>query len=106
MDGGPGADTINGGDGIDRALYTNSPTGTGHHDRRVPTTPTAPGQRARTSATDVESITGGNGNDPITGSCFANTLAGQGGNDTLNGDTSRLAVGGGDFMGGGLGETR
>ena len=52
----------------------------------------------------VESITGGNGNDTITGSCFANTLAGQGGNDTLNGDPAGCAVGGGDFMGGGLGD--
>ena len=51
----------------------------------------------------VESITGGNGNDTLTGSCFANTLAGQGGNDTINGDPAGCAVGGGDFMGGGLG---
>ncbi len=51
----------------------------------------------------VESVTGGNGDDNLTGSCFANTLAGQGGNDTLNGDPVACAVFGGDFMGGGTG---
>ncbi len=87
--GGPGTDTINGGGGIDRALYPNSPGDLTSRSTTAPTTPTAPAA-PRTSATDVESITGGNGNDTITGSCFANTLAGQGGNDTLNGDPSRL----------------
>ena len=60
----------------------------------------------------IESVTGSTLGDTITGSCFANTFAGDpgsasgdaGGNDTLNGDPNTCAGGNGtDFMGGGEG---
>ena len=104
LTGGLGNDTLDGGPGIDRALYSSSPGRPG--TSRSGTAPTTPMASVGTDSIldTVESITGGNGNDTITGSCFANTLAGQGGNDTLNGDPSGCAVGGGDFMGGGLGD--
>ena len=63
---------------------------------------------------DVESVTGTNFGDTITGNCFANTFAGEagttdgsaGGNDTLNGDPAAgctAAAGSADFFGGGEG---
>jgi len=102
MTGGDGNDILDGGPGIDRALYTtgnttitidnvaNDKDGLGSNNENVKDT--------------VESITGSSGKDNITGSCFANTLAGQNGDDTLNGDPTTCATYGGDFMGGGAGD--
>ena len=62
--------------------------------------------------TDVESITGSNvATDTLTGSCAANTIAGDSGTtdagagaaDTINGDPAACAPNGGDFLGGGEG---
>jgi Ca2+-binding RTX toxin-like protein len=102
MTGGDGNDILDGGPGIDRALYTTGDTtitmdnvnndkdGLGSNNENVMDT--------------VESITGSSGKDNITGSCFSNTLAGQNGDDTLNGDPTTCASYGGDFMGGGDGK--
>jgi len=101
MTGNDGGDILDGGPGIDRALYTTGNTsitmdnaandmdGLGSNNENVMDT--------------VESITGSSGNDNITGSCFSNTFAGQNGNDTLNGDPTTCGSYGGDFMGGGAG---
>ena len=103
LEGGAGNDAIDGGPGIDRAIYSNAPGALGI------TVGDGPNDSDGFGGTDtvldtVESITGGPGADSITGSCPANTLAGQGGNDTLKGDPAGCAVGGGDFLGGGLGD--
>jgi Ca2+-binding RTX toxin-like protein len=102
MTGNAGDDTFDGGPGIDRVLYTTGNTqitidnvaddhdGVGSNNDNVKDT--------------VESITGSSGNDNITGSCFSNTLAGQNGDDSLNGDPTTCGSYGGDFMGGGAGK--
>jgi Ca2+-binding RTX toxin-like protein len=60
--------------------------------------------------THIESITGSDFGDTLTGSCANNTLAPVSGNDTVNGDPdppgtdNDCAVFGNDFMGGGNGQ--
>lgn len=103
MDGGPGSDSISGGSGIDRALYTNSVTAMTVTIDGNANDADGTGATSENVGTDVESITGGNGDDSIEGSCLNNTLAGQGGNDTINGDPNVCGVYGVDFMGGGTG---
>jgi hypothetical protein len=101
MTGGDEDDVLDGGPGIDRALYTTGTTtitidnSANDHDGL--------GSDHENVMDTVESITGSSGNDTITGSCFSNTLAGQNGNDTLNGDPTTCGSYGGDFMGGGAG---
>jgi Ca2+-binding RTX toxin-like protein len=100
MTGGSGNDTFDGGPGIDRAIYT---TGGALTITMADNTANDTGDGTDNVMDTVESITAGGGSDTITGSCFSNTLAGQGGNDTLNGDPTTCGSYGGDFMGGGLG---
>ena len=103
LTGGPGNDTLDGGPGIDRALYVSSTGGTDV------TIGDGPNDSDGLGGTDnlldsIESITGGPGADVLTGSCLPNTLAGQGGNDTIVGSPAGCAVPSGDFMGGGTGD--
>jgi Ca2+-binding RTX toxin-like protein len=98
MTGGSGNDVFDGGPGIDRAIYTS-----GNLNITIDNTANDTGDGTDNVMDTVESITGGSGNDTITGSCFSNTLAGQAGNDTLNGDPTTCGSYGGDFMGGGAG---
>jgi Ca2+-binding RTX toxin-like protein len=101
MQGNDGSDVFDGGPGIDRALYT-----TGNITITIDNVANDNDGLAGSSENvkdTVESITGATGNDTITGSCFANTFAGQNGNDILNGDPTTCASYGGDFMGGGTG---
>ena len=51
-----------------------------------------------TSILNIENVTGGSGNDTLTGSAGSNNLSGGAGNDTLNGN------GGTDVMVGGIGD--
>jgi Ca2+-binding RTX toxin-like protein len=116
-----GNDTINGDAGIDRVLYSvgcsESPPSI---SITIDGTANDSGCNSETTenvGTTVESVTGSTGNDTITGSCFANTIAGDpgsangdaGGVDTINGDpsggclTSSFPSGSTDFMGGGEG---
>jgi Ca2+-binding RTX toxin-like protein len=93
VDGGTGADIMVGGPGIDRADYSarsgnlTIDVGGGANDA-------GEGDDVRP---DVENITGGSGNDTLTGSLAANDLAGGPGDDTLNG------LGGNDNLDGGAG---
>lgn len=88
LDGQSGADSISGGAGVDKALYAS---------RTLPatvdidgawddgTTEDVSGTRRDNVMTDMESITGGTGDDTLTGSAGANTLEGGKGADTLSG---------------------
>jgi hypothetical protein len=126
LDGGPGDydDDYDGGTGIDRVVYgiisghtytcTSQPvfvTMDNVADDDSCGNSNADAQNVRDS---VESVTGSTLGDTITGSCFANTFAGDpgsasgdpGGNDTLNGDPTAgctAAAGSTDFLGGGEG---
>ncbi len=88
LDGQSGADSLSGGANTDRVLYAS---------RTLPatvdidgvsddgTTEDVSGTRRDNVMTDVESITGGSGDDTLTGNAFANTLDGGKGADTLSG---------------------
>jgi len=101
MTGNDESDVLDGGPGIDRAIYTTGNT-TITIDN-VATDNDGLGSTAENVKDTVESITGASGNDTITGSCFSNTLAGQNGTDILRGDPTTCGSYGGDFMGGGAG---
>jgi Ca2+-binding RTX toxin-like protein len=86
-----GNDTLNGGSGVDTVSYS------GHDGNVFADNDGAIGDdgvhvnsdvifdEADTIGTDVENITGGNGNDVLTGNFFANVLDGGPGNDRLRG---------------------
>ncbi len=83
LDGGAGSDTLAGGAGTDVVSYAG---------RSLPLTVTLDGQPGDGEAleddevrTDVESVTGGSGNDTLTGGPLADTLSGGAGADTLAG---------------------
>jgi hypothetical protein len=123
LDGGQGDfdDDYDGGAGIDRVVYGIIPgftytctaqavrvTMDNNDNDRSCADSSADDQTVRDS---VESVTGSTLGDMITGSCFANTFAGDpgsasgdaGGNDTLNGDPTAgctSAAGSTDFLGG------
>jgi hypothetical protein len=120
LEGYPGADAFDGDAGIDRVLYGGSENPC---EQAIVVTidNTANDTGCRTTggadtgdnlANTIESITGSHFGDAITGSCFANTFAGDpgttnndvGGNDVLNGDPAAgCNPGSPDFMGGGEG---
>jgi len=121
-DSGDDGDDYDGGSGIDRVVY-GSLTGFTYTCDSQPVVVTINNSTGDDSCSDgdddnenvrdsVESVTGSNLGDTITGSCFANTFAGDtgstnngvGGNDTLNGDpASGCSPNGTDFLGGGEG---
>ena len=83
------ADTVDGGDGRDRAAF---------HARREPLRATPAGSSDGDVFTGVEDVTGGAGDDVITGDDGNNSLGGGGGDDRIDGGAGddRLAGGGGD----------
>ena len=80
--GGAGADVLNGGTGSDTASYATSTTA-------VTANLTTPGSNLGDAAGDtytgIENLTGGSGNDTLTGNASGNVLDGGAGNDSLNG---------------------
>jgi Ca2+-binding RTX toxin-like protein len=98
LTGGAGVDSFDGGDGIDIADYS---------DRSAALTLSMTGSAidgGTETYVDIEGLTGGSGNDTITGGAGADRLAGGGGNDSLVGGlgNDRLEGGGGNdsFTGG------
>ena len=95
-----GADTINGGAGLDTADYS---------EKTLPVVVTLAGATAATVSVggiaedtlrNIENITGGSGNDIVTGDTLANVLSGGGGIDSFTGG------GGADTFTGGAGVDR
>jgi Ca2+-binding RTX toxin-like protein len=83
LDGGGGSDAILGGDGLDTASYAG-------RTASVSVDLAASGGNGEAGendviAGDVESVTGGQGNDTIAGRDDTNILMGGGGNDTIDG---------------------
>ncbi len=104
LDGGSGNDAISGGGGLDTADYSTRTTGV-----TVTLDGTAnDGESGETDDidTDVENVSGGIGNDSLTGSASANVLSGNSGADTLiagDGDDTLLPGLGTDSVSGGAG---
>jgi Ca2+-binding RTX toxin-like protein len=95
LDGGTGADTLTGGDGRDVADYS-SRTSDVTVDLDGAADDGEAGERDNVRP-DVEDVTGGSGDDRLTGDGGANVLSGGGGDDTLDGR------GGPDTLSGGPG---
>ncbi|WP_433792533.1 calcium-binding protein [Actinoplanes sp. CA-252034] len=99
LHGGPGSDVLLGGPGLDYVSY---------QDRTRPVTVDLDGARSDDGQTgewdtvgaDVEAVSGGNGNDVLTGNAAANGLLGGPGNDVLRGG------GGDDGLDGSTGSDR
>ena len=114
LNGGDGNDTLNGGDGndtLDGGLGADSISGGGvaststrRRTQREPrgsrlrsmTSRTTACGRGRQRQTDVEVVTGGDGDDSLTGSPQTNELEGGAGNDTLDGGLGSDSMAGGD----------
>jgi Ca2+-binding RTX toxin-like protein len=94
LDGGTGADILNGGAGTaDVVTYVSrSADVTVDIDGAADDGETGENDNVQT---DVETLTGGSGIDTLTGSSAANTLNGGGGNDTLDGATGADVLNGG-----------
>lgn len=105
LDGGPGADTLNGGAGNDYLLYWTRNAAVSVSFDGVANDGEA-GENDIVGA-DVESAIGGNGSDTITGDARANTLLGDDGADTViggGGADSLFGSSGIDFLDGGTGD--
>ena len=89
-----GADTFNGGSGIDKVSYASR---TATVVIRMDNTLADDGElgEADKIAGDVENVTTGSGNDSITGSSAANVLDGGSGNDTISGGAGNDTIIGG-----------
>jgi Ca2+-binding RTX toxin-like protein len=94
LTGGAGADALIGGDGIDTASYATSTTAV---IADLVRTAGNTGDAAGDFYVGIENLTGGSGNDTLTGDFNANVLDGGAGNDLLVGD------GGADTLIGGTG---
>ncbi|ANP46460.1 beta strand repeat-containing protein [Candidatus Viadribacter manganicus] len=85
LNGGAGNDTLNGGTGVDTATYVNETdamfvdlaTGTARRG--------SAGASVEDTLAQIENVTGGGGDDVLTGNNSANILAGGVGNDTIRG---------------------
>jgi Ca2+-binding RTX toxin-like protein len=97
LSGGAGNDTLNGGTGVDTATYASET------DAMFVSLAAGTARRGSAAAAvedtlaAIENVTGGSGDDTLTGSTGANQLDGGAGNDTL------VGLGGADFLNGGLG---
>lgn len=91
--GGPGNDGLNGGVGFDTASYAGINTAV----TASLTTNRSSGGGGTDTFISIENLTGGNGNDSLTGNGIANVLLGGIGGDTL------VGRGGADRMNGGAG---
>ena len=97
LEGGAEGDILDGGDGTDTASYTTAPAEEGvtaSLDDPSENTGDADGD----TYTDIENLTGSDGEDTLTGDDDPNVLTGGDGNDTLDG------MGGNDQLVGGIGE--
>ena len=119
LEGFGGVDVLDGGTGIDRALYggENVNDCTDPINVSLDNVQNDEGCQGEAISSEnvmntVESVTGSQHSDTITGSCFANTIAGDigianddpGGADTISGDpVGGCNPGSPDFMGGGEG---
>ena len=81
---GDGADVIDGGAGSDTLDYTGTPTGV-TVDLGAGTATGIAGAGLTGSFTSIENVTGGGGNDTLTGDNNANVLTGGAGNDAIDG---------------------
>ncbi|NJR13562.1 MAG: calcium-binding protein [Phyllobacteriaceae bacterium] len=98
-----GADTLAGGDGRDRAVYTASSGGVSID---LGSATASGGHAAGDTLTSIEDITGSSFNDTLTGNGSDNELAGGLGNDTLAGGAGAdilLGDNGNDRLSGGAG---
>ena len=102
--GGAGADTLDGGDGLDYASYQGSAAGV-TVDLQADTA--AGGDAEGDQLDNIENLYGSANGDTFTGNAAANVLAGAAGDDTLNGGdgADRLVGGAGiDTIHGGTGD--
>lgn len=95
LDGGDGADSLTGGSGTDAAVYSSDNTGV---DVNLETGSGSGGQAEGDTLTEIENITGGSGNDSLTGDSGDNLLSGGAGDDSIKGGdgADRLYGGSGD----------
>lgn len=93
LQGETGADVFIGGAGTDTAKYSEK-TSSLNIDIDSQADDGVAGEKDNIK-TDVENITGGSGNDTISGSSVANTLAGGSGNDTISGGAGNDSLDGG-----------
>ncbi len=96
IDGGAGADAINGGTDQDIVTYAGRATAV-VVDLNDPSPDGGAEDGTGDTLTSIEGARGGNGADTLTGDSGANTLDGQGGDDMLNG------LAGADYLVGGTG---
>ena len=82
LEGGAGADIIDGGAGVDWADYSSDFTGI---EINLETGTGKGGDAAGDVLISIENVSGGSGDDQITGNTANNQLLGQNGNDTLDG---------------------
>jgi trimeric autotransporter adhesin len=110
IDGGPGADFMNGRDGVDTVTYASriepvsvtllpppcaSPAA-GCLDGQINDGQTNDGQVGENDTViAVENVTGGSGNDTLVGSSAANVVRGGGGNDSIDGGSGADVLDGG-----------
>jgi Ca2+-binding RTX toxin-like protein len=90
--GGAGADTLIGGAGTDRASYTTSTLAL---VASLASAAGNTGDAAGDTYSGIENLTGGSGNDTLTGDAAANAIDGGNGNDTLIGGAGADALTGG-----------
>ncbi|MEK7344640.1 MAG: Ig-like domain-containing protein, partial [Pseudomonadota bacterium] len=81
VNGGPGNDTLDGGSGVDLLDYSTDTSGVTVNLVNGSTSSTTSGTDA---ISNFENVTGGTGNDSITGSDASNQIIGGGGVDTIN----------------------
>jgi Ca2+-binding RTX toxin-like protein/Tol biopolymer transport system component len=97
LDGGPGADAIYGGEGIDAVSYSSRTTGVRVDIDEEADDGATGGAEGDNVHSDVESVTGGSGNDVLVGRDFVvNALQGGGGDDELDGGRGRDTLTGGE----------
>ena len=99
LEGGFGADTLVGGGGVDTLSYAGDTTGV-----TVSLNPSAAGGDAEGDtfdAGDFDNLTGGKGNDILTGDEFTNVIMGGGGDDTIFAGVNSVAAQ--DTLNGGAG---
>ncbi|HEY3015385.1 MAG TPA: hypothetical protein VGJ41_09775, partial [Nocardioides sp.] len=97
LDGGPGADWLSGGSGIHDGVTYAGRTAAVTVDIDDGFGDDGEAGEGDTVRTDIEAVTGGAGNDRLTGSDAFNNLFGEGGDDTIFG------LGSGDWIHGGGG---
>jgi Ca2+-binding RTX toxin-like protein len=93
LDGGAGSDSVNGGNGTDAADYSSRLNDVSVGADGAPGDG-EPGENDNVG-TDVEGITGGSGNDSLTGNDGAGTFDGGPGSDGIDGEGGADAIGGG-----------